>query len=82
MTISGRNKACILYASEIQDKIDGLTYQIDQSSDGYFKKNQNIEGNIKKLRESITNSRKLLKIKKKEYENIYSEIAAVSGSIK
>ena len=82
MTISGRNKACILYASEIQDKIDGLTYQIDQSSDGYFKKNQNIEGNIKKLRESITNSRKLLKIKKKGYENIYSEIAAVSGSIK
>ena len=64
MLISGRNRACILYASEIQNKIDALKENKKQSEgNGYYQ--PRMGERAKSLRESVINSRKLLKIKKK-----------------
>ena len=63
ITLNGRNKACVLYASEIQSKIDGIKSENAQTA-GYYQPSANSVG--KKLKESIINSRKLLKIKKNE----------------
>lgn len=69
--VNGRNKASILYASDIQDKIDALgTKEFRERQEGYYKSiagfNQvQKSGAAKKLEEAVLNSRKLLKIKEK-----------------
>lgn len=51
-----------------------------EQKEGYYKSNKS--GAIKKLEDSIVNSRKLLKIKQKEYENIIEEITSINATIK
>lgn len=63
--VAGRNKAFILYASELQNKLDKIKAE----------KGETKEKKISlKLKEEILNSRKLLAMKKKESVALETEI--------
>lgn len=55
--IAGRNKAFILYASELQNKLDKIKADKVETKDSKISQ---------KLKEEVLNSRKLLAMKKKE----------------
>lgn len=71
-----------MYASELQNKIDGLELKNKHQENGYFKPTKTDVGNLGKLKESILNSRRLLKIKKGEYEALFEDLKALKGKIR